>query len=342
MKKLYFKLGLGLSIFLSPMVAIAQDSVEVLFLGKSLTYTNDIPKLIDELAQSNNLQLNYSSHLPSGWTLFPHHLQSPVSTSLIRSKKWDFVVLQGQSQEFIYENEFTTFKGVRRLVTMMQENCSRPAFYSTAAPQTLRKGLQQFIHKQYSLIGNEVDGLIVPVGLAFQLAMDNGIQVHLDKVHPNVKGSYLAACTFYACFFQKSPIGLSFLGGLTASEALELQNIADQIVMGNFKNLNIYSNDTLCSEDIGLLNLVKENLVSLDVFPNPIENNFTIQLKETRAYSSKISLYSNLGKKMFEADFEIKPGVNSFSSEVDLPAGIYFLIIHNNGKMVRAKKIIIQ
>ena len=59
-----------------------------------------------------------------------------------------------------------------------------------------------------------------------------------DKSHPAFKGSYLAACVFYATLLGKSPVGLpgeltkggKVLGRVEPGEAKMLQEIAWQTV----------------------------------------------------------------------------------------------------------------
>ena len=59
-----------------------------------------------------------------------------------------------------------------------------------------------------------------------------------DKSHPSPKGSYLAACVFYATLFDKSPVGLPaelrrgnrVLVQIAPDEAAALQKIAWQTV----------------------------------------------------------------------------------------------------------------
>lgn len=342
MKKYLSLAVLVFTILFCSLKSYSQDSLQVLFLGNSLTYTNDIPKLIQQLAQSNNDKLTYSEHLPGGWTLYYHHLRSPISTGLIASQPWDYVILQGQSKELLYENEYTNYKGIRRLVSMMRENCSRPALYSTAAPKTLYKELQGYIHKRYTVIANEVDGLLIPVGNAFEIATDNGISVYADKVHPNPKGSYLAACVFYAALYQKSPISLSFTAGLTIAEALELQTIADSVVMGNFKDLNIYPTNPPCSHAINLPSTKSQRSYSFTVYPNPAKNRFTIKIEGQSSVKAEVFLYNIQGQKVLQEPIWIEPGTNEYSYNLNFLAGIYTLSLHSEEHVYTSQKLILQ
>lgn len=322
--------------------SFSQDSLRVLFLGNSLTYTHDIPNLIQQLAQSDNQKFSYNEHLPGGWTLYYHHLKSSISKGLIASEPWDYVIFQGQSQELLYMNEPTNYKSIRRMVSMFNHDCTRSAFYSTAAPNTLQKELQGYIHRRYKLIANEVDGLLIPVGLAFEMATDKGIAVYADKVHPNLKGSYLAACVFYAAFYQKSPIGLSFLGGLPATEALALQTIADQAVMPNFKDLNIYANQSSCSNPLGLPKAISVLAPLFTIYPNPAKRTFTLKIENEQDSIAKISVHNMQGQKVQQSSILLKSGEHEYYYQIDFPPGIYTLSISTKQYQYPAQKISIQ
>ena len=67
------------------------------------------------------------------------------------------------------------------------------------APET-----QETLSETYTQVGRELAATVVPAGLAWQhcLATHPDIVLHdKDQSHPNLAGSYLAACTFYATLF---------------------------------------------------------------------------------------------------------------------------------------------
>lgn len=79
------------------------------------------------------------------------------------------------------------------------------------------------------LVGAEVS----PVGLAWQEARKRMPSMDLfdsDRLHPNVKGSYLSACTLFASIFKVSPAGLSYTAGLDKEVASFLQKLAWETV----------------------------------------------------------------------------------------------------------------
>ena len=84
----------------------------------------------------------------------------------------------------------------------------------------------------YVRVGNEINALVIPVGLAFEEAYRRkpGIVLHkhFDGSHPELIGTYLAACTVYASVYGKSPVGNSYdyYGRIDKDMATFLQQIA--------------------------------------------------------------------------------------------------------------------
>ena len=85
----------------------------------------------------------------------------------------------------------------------------------------------------YTKVGKENNVLVIPVGLAFDIAYQEfpDIKLHQDDgTHPNLKGTYLAACTVFASIYGKSPIGLKYdyYGAIDEEDKILLQEIADK------------------------------------------------------------------------------------------------------------------
>ncbi len=96
--------------------------------------------------------------------------------------------------------------------------------------------MQSAIDSGYLAIASEVHAAVAPVGFAWWSVVGLEQQPGLwqgDGSHPTRKGTYLAACVFYAAIFGESPVGLGYHDGLSADEASRLQQIASSTVLGN-------------------------------------------------------------------------------------------------------------
>lgn len=236
-------------------VANAQDSASVLFIGNSYTYVNNLPMLVENITSSFGDYISYDSNTPGGAT-FSDHAANPTTYSKIKSQLWDFVVLQGQSQEpsfpdaqvntesipyaiqiadSVYANNFCT--DVMMFMTWGREN-GDPQW----APISTFEGMNNRLRSAYLRIADSVEGSVSPVGSAWRYVRDNYPSINLystDGSHPSYAGSYLAACTFYASIFRKSPIGSTFTGTLSVSDASNLQYAASITVLDSLDLWNL-------------------------------------------------------------------------------------------------------
>ena len=80
------------------------EQKRILFIGNSMTYVGNLPKLISQIATEHGHSLTVDSETPGGTTLAQHFNGKARST--IQTGKYDIVVIQGQSSEAIddYEN----------------------------------------------------------------------------------------------------------------------------------------------------------------------------------------------------------------------------------------------
>ena len=92
------------------------------------------------------------------------------------------------------------------------------------------------IADMYVSVGNEVNALVIAVGLAFEEAYRRYPLLRLhdahDGSHPSLAGTYLAACTAYASLYGRSPVGnaYNYFGAIEPALAQQLQQAAHDTV----------------------------------------------------------------------------------------------------------------
>ncbi len=241
--------------------SFGQQTKKVLFLGNSYTAVNNLPSLISDIATSLGDLLIYNSNTPGGYTLNGHST-NVTSINAIQSNNWDYVVLQEQSQLPSFppaQVETDCYPYADSLNRMIQENdsCTRTMFYMTwgrqngdAAncafypPLCTYEGMQARLYQSYLEMGLNLDAEVAPVGAVWRNFRINFPSINLytaDESHPSIYGSYLAACTFYASIYHKSPVGANIPIGISAQEGLDIQNTVNTIV---FDSLELWRIDT--------------------------------------------------------------------------------------------------
>jgi PKD repeat protein len=243
------------------------QSYDVLFIGNSYTYSNNLPEMLKQLALSNGDTVNYDSNTPGGYT-FELHSSNQNTIQKIKENKWDYVVLQEQSQRPSFPPsqvavEVYPYAIILDSMIKASDECTETMFFMTWGrkygdqincqyypPVCTYAGMQQRLRESYMEMGNMLSATVAPVGMAYKhsMAADSNVNLYMsDNSHPSVTGTYLIACVFYATIFQESPVGLSYISSLNQATADFLQNIAASTVLDSASLWNINGNSTIAN-----------------------------------------------------------------------------------------------
>jgi hypothetical protein len=325
-----FILMMALAYLISAVTVSAQDTLHVLFVGNSYTYTNDLPSLFSNLSASGGHPVETAMSAPGGYTL-EQHTTNPLTLELINQGRWDYVVLQEQSQypTIPYYRVNSTYPSARLLDSLIVAHNERTAFFMTwgrkRGGQQIINGyhsypfanfyeMQDTLAAAYTAIANELAATLCPIGLAWSRAVTLDSTANLwqsDGSHPTLQGSYLAACSFYATFFHASPIGLSYTAGLSQEEAASLQYAAWWVTFAAAGTV----------PPPGLQDYI------LSVFPNPF-NLTTIASFELGIPSQvKLAVFDTTGRLVATlVDGRWKAGTHEVTfNGSELASGLYFI-----------------
>jgi hypothetical protein len=299
MKSKFFVISAVLILMAMP--SQAQDTLKVLFLGNSHTYFNDMPQLFSSLSESGGRPVIIDSNTPGGCTL-QQHSNNPTSLDKIRQGIWDYVVLQENSQYPVidYFRYNSMYPAARILDSVITEYDGQTAFFMNwgwrYGGQCEIDGyqspffedyfqMQDSMTSAYTEIAVELAAVLAPVGEAWRTAVTwdpNLVLWHTDNYHPALNGSYLTACVFYATFYDESPAGLEYYGGLTETEALFLQQAAWETV-------------TDIKEDITTL---PSSIELYQNYPNPFNASTTISYNLPRDSQVVVKIFDLLGREL--------------------------------------------
>ena len=257
MKRLFF------FFFYTPTILLSQ-SLDVLFIGNSYTYANNMPQMVSEIALSFGDTLNFESSTPGGAT-FNVHSTNINTLNKISQKPWDYVVLQAQSQEPSFSpNQVANdvFPYAQILIDSIESNstCTEPIFFMTWGrkygdqqncqfypPICTYLGMQQRLRESYLDMTFNHSATCSPVGICWKESITQDSTLNLfspDNSHPSIHGSYLAACAFYSTIFKKPSLGSDYIpNGIDTSTAIFLQTIASNTVLDSLSIWNIFNAD---------------------------------------------------------------------------------------------------
>ena len=220
-----------------------QDGLRVLFVGNSLTSVNGMPSLVRQLAQSdgNAQPLFVVQYTRDGGTLQQASRDKRL-TRLLREVRWDYVVLQEQSEIPAFPlavRQRLMDTSVSVLVRKIRSAGGRPVLFMTwgyrGGDRRYRAddtywAMQERLEQGYREVAAATHAAVAPVGVAWADAVGRQPDISLwarDGKHPSKAGSYLAACVFYALLSgQHESTASSFTGGIAPTQAHFLQWIA--------------------------------------------------------------------------------------------------------------------
>jgi hypothetical protein len=170
----------------------------VLFVGNSLTYTNDLPHTVAAIAQSAGDEMAVAMAAGANLALIDHLNGGSNAPAQIRSGQFNYVVLQqGPTPAGICRDSLI-------LWTTMFDERIRGAQARTAVMMSWpgANGQQFFDDVRYSFqaAATAVDGIFLPAGEAWRAAWREDPSLPLygpDGFHPSPMGTFLAALEIY-------------------------------------------------------------------------------------------------------------------------------------------------
>jgi hypothetical protein len=181
----------------------------VLFIGNSYTYVNDLPGIVQALADSaGGVRIAVETVAEPDFALVDH-LATGVAQREIAKGGWAFVVLQ-QGPSSVELNRDTLRLAAKAFASLINQTGGKPALFSAWPTSSRRVDFPRAI-ESYRLAATDVDGVFLPVASAWLAAWEKDPNLPLyapDGLHASVLGSYLSALVIYARLLEKPVVGL--------------------------------------------------------------------------------------------------------------------------------------
>jgi hypothetical protein len=114
----------------------------------------------------------------------------------------------------------------------------------TKADSRYEPNLIEKIKTTYYSAGKASNSIVIPVGLAYEIAYAARPNIklhHVDGTHPGPLGTYLAAATVLASITNESPVGLEFnyYDSISDDDRVFLQEMAWRAYLQSKKELSL-------------------------------------------------------------------------------------------------------
>lgn len=184
-------------------VVIVNDSVNrILFIGNSLTYTNNLPDIIAGIGRDSGVEIRTKMIAYPNYALEDHWNDGQIQV-LIATGQYDFVVLQ-QGPSSQADGRAMLMDYGARIKTLCNQYNAKLAFYMVWPAMTNFHTFDGVI-KNYSDAAAATNSLLCPVGQVWKnhfSATGDYSYYGPDEFHPSLKGSECAARVIFQALFK--------------------------------------------------------------------------------------------------------------------------------------------
>lgn len=205
--------------------AAAPPAQHLLFIGNSLTYTNDLPGTVAWIATVAGLPAIHAAQATSPGVALIDLVKTGDAPRAIAQGPWHFVILQqGPTTHQVCHD--TLVLALQALDRPIRDAGGRPAVLMTwPATSDTAGGVFDIVRESFQTAARAVDALFLPAGEAWRIALQRDPSLTLygtDGYHPAPLGTYLTALVIYERVTGEDARSLpltDILGRLPASEA---------------------------------------------------------------------------------------------------------------------------
>ena len=171
--------------------------INILFIGNSLTYSNNLPKMLERMLHLVDFEVGHFESRTIGNYGLPDHWTNKETREQMRRQGWHLAILQqgpSATEGRPYLLDFTPMfanelSKVNTKTALYMVWPSRQRFFDFAG-----------VSDSYQTAARSIDGVLFPAGEAWLEAWRHDPDISLysrDHFHPSTIGTYLAALTMF-------------------------------------------------------------------------------------------------------------------------------------------------
>ena len=171
----------------------SKEKLRILFVGNSLTYTNDLPQLVKNAAKAKGIKVSVEMIAFPNYALIDHWADGVVQRKL-EAKKYDYVIFQ-QGPSSQSEGKGLLLDYGKKYSELSVQNGSHPCFFMVWPSRQYYHTFDGVI-ANYTEVAKVNDATLIPVGTIWKQYFDlteNYDYYGFDGFHPSLKGSEKAA-----------------------------------------------------------------------------------------------------------------------------------------------------
>ncbi|CAM1349920.1 conserved hypothetical protein [Tenacibaculum crassostreae] len=172
----------------------AQD---ILFVGNSLTYSNNMPEILEYIGKQNNISIKTASLCFPNYAIIDH-LESGKLQQLLQKKRFDYMIIQQGPSSQAQGKQMLLEDGAKMKQLCNQYN-TKLGYFMVWPSVTYYYTFDKVI-ENHTLAAQKNSALLFPAGVNWQeynTYKDKESLYDHDNFHPSKAGSFLAALTIF-------------------------------------------------------------------------------------------------------------------------------------------------
>jgi hypothetical protein len=184
-------------------INVTNDSIlQILFVGNSLTYTNNLPELVKQEARKQGVDIRIEVIAWPNYALEDHWLDGELQKH-VSSETFDFVVVQQGSSSQSDGREMLLDYGAR-IKALCDQHHTKLAFFMV---WPARANWHTFpgVIRNYTEAATATQSILCAVGLEWKQYIDSTSDYSYygpDQFHPSLRGSQVAAEVIWRTLMQ--------------------------------------------------------------------------------------------------------------------------------------------
>jgi len=187
---------------------VFKDTLNVLFIGNSYTYYNNLPHIVSIMSDSTDIKLMTKKSTLGGSWLHEHwnSKRNLKTREILAKEKFDIVVLQEYSMGSIQQPD-SLRKYVRQFAKLVRQSGAEPMLFLVWAREKVPQ-YQAELDDPHQFVAKENNMMLIPVGKAWEMARTyrpTAPLFDLDGTHPADLGTFLSAAVIVGAITGQVP-----------------------------------------------------------------------------------------------------------------------------------------
>mgnify|MGYP002332610010 CR=1 FL=1 len=169
--------------------ASAQNNTSILFIGNSLTYTNNLPKLVEKEARKKGFKIKTTTIAKPNYAIVDHLNEGFVQKEL-KSKNYDYIIIQ-QGPSSQPEGRKLLIESGKEINKLIKGSKTKLVYFMVWPSMTYYQTFDGVI-KNHTDAAKINSAILCPVGKVWKQRFDSTKNFDYygpDGFHPSLKGS---------------------------------------------------------------------------------------------------------------------------------------------------------